>query len=103
MINPQNFPDWQFTDHRDCHFSFNYKSPRLKQFVHFLSENYNTDKLNEELIEHEKLAYLTQIMLGVSFQLQGLQTDLRRQFKLHIDRGISLPSELKACVDLKIV
>lgn len=102
MIQPNDFPTWQFSDHQDSHFSFNYKSPRLKHFVHFLSENYNTDKLNEELIEHEKLAYLIQVMFNVSVQLQGLQDDIRRQFKLHIDRGISLPTELKACIDIKI-
>ena len=102
MIQPNDFPTWQFTDHRDSHFFFNYKSPRLKQFVHFLSENYNDDKLAEELIKHEEMAYLTQVMWPVAKQLQAVQDDIRRQVAIHIKRGLPLPPELEATVKLKL-
>jgi len=107
MINPANFPDWQFeffqyqlNQNRNRQ-RFTFKSPRLnKPFYYNSITNEDSD---EALREYEKECYLNQVMWPVAGQIQGLQDDLRRQFKLHIDRGIPLPSELKACIDLKIV
>ena len=106
MINPANFPDWQFEfpgygwkeNHNQC---FNFKSPRLLKFHH-----YNAivqEDSDQALVDFEKECYLNQVMFNVAGQIQAMQNDIRRQFKLHIDRGIPLPTELKACIDLRIV
>jgi hypothetical protein len=110
MINPSNFPDWEFTEikydfawygepTKIAH--FNFKSPRLLNASHYnpiLQED-----SDEALRAYEKECYLNQVMWPIAQQIQGLQNDIRRQIQLHINRGLPLPSELKACVDLKIV
>lgn len=105
MINPQNFPDWQFEfpprsiiENRKV---FNFKSPRLNHPYHY--NPIIQPSTDESLREYEKECYLNQVMFNVATQIQGLQNDIRRQVKLHIDRNLPLPNELKACVDLKIV
>jgi hypothetical protein len=110
MINPANFPDWQFTEIKyDFVFygepkkiaGFNFQSLRLFESYHYNAIlQPNTD---EALREFEKECYLNQTMWRIAKQIQLLQDDIRRQIKIHIDRGSPLPSELKACVDLKIV
>lgn len=92
---------WEFTDNYDSPFCFNYKSPRLKQFIHFLSKSY--DDIEAELIKHEEMAYLSQVMWPIAKQLQALQDDIRRQIEIHIKRNIPLPTELGVDLKLKIV
>lgn len=105
MISPANFPDWQFEFSTRSIINerriFNFKSPRMVYAHHYnpvLQEN-----SDDALREYEKECYLNQVMFNVATQIQTLQTDIRRQLQLHINRGLPLPSELKACVDLKIV
>jgi hypothetical protein len=106
MITPvqfKHFQDlgWEFSDHTDSSISFNYKSPRLRDFAHFLSEGYGD--LNEELILDEKIVYLIQLKQNIARQTQALQNDVMRQVKIHVDRDLPLPPELKVDLTIKIV
>jgi hypothetical protein len=105
MINPSNFPDWVFTfkersltGHSVC---FDFKSPRMLRVTHY--NPIIQEDSEKALVEYEKECYLNQVMFGVAAQIQVLQSDIRRQLKIHVERNLPLPSELKACIDLKIV
>ena len=105
MINPTNFPDWQFTfpprSIIEGRVRFSFKSPRLLNETHY--NPIIQEDSDAALIEYEKECYLNQVMWPIAKQIQVLQDDVRRQLKIHVDRGLPLPTELKACVDLKIV
>jgi hypothetical protein len=110
MINPVNFPDWQFTEIKyDFAWygepkkinGFNFQSPRLFKSYHYnVILQPNTD---EALREFEKECYLNQTMWPIAKQIQFLQNDIRRQLQLHINRGLPLPSELSIDFKVKVV
>lgn len=98
--NAPEFDGWEFTLIPNSDILY-YKSPRLEK-----ASDYNAllwDDSNEELLKHEKLTYLSQVMWPVAQQLQNLQDDIRRQLRVHVDRGLVLPTELKVDMTLKIV
>jgi len=105
MINPANFPDWQFefpprsiTEDRKI---FNFKSPRLAHPYHY--NPVIQPATDEALREYEKECYLNQVMWSISQQIQFMQNDIRRQLKIHIDRKLPLPTELNVDLKLKLV
>lgn len=109
MINFNNFRtlNWQFElfgyGHSDetGHQCFNFKSPRMRDFRH-----YNTiiqSNADEGLIEYERECYLNQLMMGINNQLSAVESDIKRQLNIHIQRNLPIPPELKVDATLKIV
>ena len=78
-----------------------YKSPRMNE-----AREYNAT-LNEDSItaflDHEKECYLNQIMRPVAEKLYLVQSDIRRQIKIHIDKGWPIPPEISVDLKLKLV
>lgn len=108
MINLQNFLDlkWELEipgyGYGDAGIKcFNFKSPRMRDFRHYNS--IIQPDTNEGLFEYEQECYLNQLMFGINKQLSGVELDIRRQLKIHIQRDFSIPPELKVDLTLKIV
>lgn len=93
------FPGYGYIETR--HQCFNFKSPRMKEPRH-----YNViiqPDTNEGLFEYERECYLNQLMFNISKQLSGVESDIKRQLKIHVDRNLPIPPELKVDITLKIV
>ena len=102
MIDFQKFKSlgWQFEkiSYENC---FNFKSPRMNQFRHYNPIDQQDE--DECLAEYECESYLNQLMFNITKQLSAVESDIKRQLKIHVDRNLPIPPELGVDIKLKIV